>query len=197
MWHTKMHFFAKCNSGRIAIQWFHIKHYLDYQYTNTSRIPFGCTIRDFGSPTIDHAICHKPHQIWMQNKLVLVQVKTRKCCKLFIAYIIFLIIVKTWKYSVIKTYIQVKLEEEKTEPPQEISNNVVCATSKGSDQPAHSRILIRTFSRCLNILWGLSSWPNIKLSVKAVALIFLSGRGSAISSAKQGKSGSIYNLGEN
>ena len=30
----KMHFSAKCNSGRIAIQWFHIKHYLDYQYTN-------------------------------------------------------------------------------------------------------------------------------------------------------------------
>ena len=28
-----MHFAAKCNSGRIAIQWFHIKHYLDYQYT--------------------------------------------------------------------------------------------------------------------------------------------------------------------
>ena len=28
-----MHFSAKCNSGRIAIQWFHIKHYLDYQYT--------------------------------------------------------------------------------------------------------------------------------------------------------------------
>ena len=28
-----MHFSAKCNSGRIAIQWFHIKHCLDYQYT--------------------------------------------------------------------------------------------------------------------------------------------------------------------
>ena len=28
-----MHFSAKCNSGRIAIQWFHIKHYLDYHYT--------------------------------------------------------------------------------------------------------------------------------------------------------------------
>ena len=28
-----MHFPAKCNSGRIAIQWFHIKHHLDYQYT--------------------------------------------------------------------------------------------------------------------------------------------------------------------
>ena len=33
MRHTKMHFSAKCNSGRIAIQWFHMKHYLDYQYT--------------------------------------------------------------------------------------------------------------------------------------------------------------------
>ena len=28
-----MHFYAKCNSDRIAIQWFHIKHYLDNQYT--------------------------------------------------------------------------------------------------------------------------------------------------------------------
>ena len=35
---------------------------------------------------------------------------------------------------------------------------------------------------------------NFLLSVKAVTLIFISGRGSAISSAKQGKSGSIYNL---
>ena len=33
MWQSKMHFSAKCNSGRIAIQWFHIKHYFDYQYT--------------------------------------------------------------------------------------------------------------------------------------------------------------------
>ena len=33
MWHTKMHFSAKCKSGRIAIHRFHIKHYLDYQYT--------------------------------------------------------------------------------------------------------------------------------------------------------------------
>ena len=35
------------------------------------------------------------------------------------------------------------------------------------------------------------------LSVKAVAIIFISGRGSTISSAKQGKSGSIYNLVKN
>ena len=33
MLHTKNAFSAKCNSGCIAIQWFHIKHYLDYQYT--------------------------------------------------------------------------------------------------------------------------------------------------------------------
>ena len=35
------------------------------------------------------------------------------------------------------------------------------------------------------------------LYVKAVTLIFISGRGSAISSAKQRKSGSIYNLVKN
>ena len=29
------------------------------------------------------------------------------------------------------------------EPVHEISNNVVCATSKASDQPAHMRSLIR------------------------------------------------------
>ena len=33
MWLTKMHFAVKCNSGRIAIQWFHIKHNLVYKYT--------------------------------------------------------------------------------------------------------------------------------------------------------------------
>ena len=35
---------------------------------------------------------------------------------------------------------------------------------------------------------------NFSLTVKAVTLIFISGRCSTISSAKQGKSGSIYNL---
>ena len=45
----------------------------------------------------------------------------------------------------------------KYEPRHEISNNVVCATSKGSDQPAHTRSLIRAFSCRLNNL------KNIKL----------------------------------
>ena len=35
---------------------------------------------------------------------------------------------------------------------------------------------------------------DFSLTVKAATLIFISGRGSAISSAKEGKSGSIYNL---
>ena len=38
------------------------------------------------------------------------------------------------------------------EPVHEISNNVVCATSKASDQPAHMRSLIRAFVSGLNIL---------------------------------------------
>ena len=38
------------------------------------------------------------------------------------------------------------------EPRHEISNNVVCATSKASDQPAHTRSLIRTFASRLSIL---------------------------------------------
>ena len=38
------------------------------------------------------------------------------------------------------------------EPWHDISNNVVCATSKGSDQPAHTRRLIRPFAHRLNIL---------------------------------------------
>ena len=38
------------------------------------------------------------------------------------------------------------------EPVIEISNNVVCATSKASDQPAHTCSLIRAFASRLSIL---------------------------------------------
>ena len=38
------------------------------------------------------------------------------------------------------------------EPVHEISNNVVCATSKASDQTAHMHSLIRAFISRLNIL---------------------------------------------
>ena len=38
------------------------------------------------------------------------------------------------------------------EPVHEISNNVVCVTSKASDQPAHTGSLIRGFASRLHIL---------------------------------------------
>ena len=38
------------------------------------------------------------------------------------------------------------------EPVHEITNNVVCATNKASDLPAHTRSLIRAFARRLSIL---------------------------------------------
>ena len=38
------------------------------------------------------------------------------------------------------------------EPRHEISNNVLCVTNKGSDQPAHTHSLIRAFASRLNIL---------------------------------------------
>ena len=38
------------------------------------------------------------------------------------------------------------------EPRNEITNNVVCETSKGSDRPVHRHGLIRTFVSRLNVL---------------------------------------------
>ena len=49
--------------------------------------------------------------------------------------------------------------------------------------------LFRTNLKLLNIVL-----IDFSLTVKAATLIFISGRGSAISSAKEGKSGFIYNL---
>ena len=55
---------------------------------------------------------------------------------------------------VLFTKTQFILRERTTiiEPVHEISNNVVCATSKASDQSAHKRSLIRAFAGCLSIL---------------------------------------------
>ena len=43
-------------------------------------------------------------------------------------------------------------ERKKYEPVREISNNMVCATSKASDQPGHTHSLIRAFASRLNNL---------------------------------------------
>ena len=47
------------------------------------------------------------------------------------------------------------------EPRHELSNNMVCATNKDSDQPAHTHSLIRAFASRLNILRMLNYWQNI------------------------------------
>ena len=44
------------------------------------------------------------------------------------------------------------LANKEIEPRHGFSNNVVCASSKASDQPAHTRSLIRGFASCLNII---------------------------------------------
>ena len=55
----------------------------------------------------------------------------------------------------------VKIQQlSSNEPVHEIFNNVVCATSKASDQPAHTRSLIWGFASRLRILWLLSYWLN-------------------------------------
>ena len=57
-------------------------------------------------------------------------------------------ILASMKYRI---FIKTKLNIQ-NEPVHEISNNVVCATSKASDQPAHTRSLIRAFASRLSIL---------------------------------------------
>ena len=51
-----------------------------------------------------------------------------------------------------KSHIVMVRMQNINEPRHEISNNVVCATSKASDQPAHTRSLTRAFARRLNML---------------------------------------------
>ena len=56
-------------------------------------------------------------------------------------------------YGTLRNYLVETLSLQPFEPVHEISNNVVCATSKAPDQPAHMRSLIRAFACCLNILY--------------------------------------------
>ena len=45
-----------------------------------------------------------------------------------------------------------RFSNDRIEPVHEISNIVLCASSKASDQPAHTRSLIRAFASRLSIL---------------------------------------------
>ena len=44
------------------------------------------------------------------------------------------------------SHMQIRPHKCILEPQHEISNNVLCATRKGSDQPVHMRSLIRAFA---------------------------------------------------
>ena len=59
-----------------------------------------------------------------------------------------------------------KKNARKHEPRHEISDHVVGATSKDSDQPAHMRSLIRAFANRLNILKRLGPELQCLLRVK-------------------------------
>ena len=48
--------------------------------------------------------------------------------------------------------LRAKRLEIQYEPVHDISKSVLCATSKASDQPAHTRSLIRAFASRLSIL---------------------------------------------
>ena len=70
-----MHFSAKCNSGRIAIQWFHIKHYLDYQYTKfqpyTFRVQKMCVFARYATLV--------PRLIWIDMRFLDVRIAPLPC----------------------------------------------------------------------------------------------------------------------
>ena len=57
-------------------------------------------------------------------------------------------------FPILTTYVVqgILYELMTVEQVHEISNNVLCATSKASDQPAHTRSLIRAFASRLSIL---------------------------------------------
>ena len=58
------------------------------------------------------------------------------------------ILLPVFNTSFLKIYIKFKIE-----PVHEISSNMVCATSKASDQPAHMRRLIRAFASRLSTVF--------------------------------------------
>ena len=74
------------------------------------------------------------------------------CCRLGVCIDVNFILA----YVTIGSYISRVSTNYTFEPVHEISNNVVCATSKASDQPAHMRSLIRAFASHLSILRFLS-----------------------------------------
>ena len=90
------------------------------------------------SPSFEHLVCPMPHTNFHFNtRMSRKSISQHGPHGLDVALSTLVKIIRTFKF----------------EPRHEISNNVVCATSKASDQPAHTRSLIRAFASRLNILW--------------------------------------------
>ena len=73
-------------------------------------------------------------------------------------------------------------------PPDKKTNTIYLSSYSPlfeGDSSTLTKSMLRTYTMIL---------LHFSLSVKATTLIFISGCGSAISSAKEGKSGFIYNL---
>ena len=68
------------------------------------------------------------------------------------AFLLILGPIRKFNFSIHLNVYIINQSFNKNEPVHEISNNVVCATSKALDQPARTRSLIRAFARRLNIL---------------------------------------------
>ena len=70
----------------------------------------------------------------------------------------------------------------------------IVAKNMNPDQTAPKGALLRSTESILLVTKATKVLLDFSLTVKTSTLFFISGRGSAISSAKEGKSGFIYNL---
>ena len=79
------------------------------------------------------------------------------------------------RFELFKCWIFQLMSYNKIEPVHEISNNLVCATSKAPDQPAQTRSLIRAFASRLSILWLMlaTDWAPSKVKRRLQRLVWV------------------------
>ena len=87
------------------------------------------------------------------------------------------------------------IEVNTINPDQTAPRSNQTATNKQSDLGPYC--LQERLTKNISCLGNKQVLADFSLTVKVVTLIFISGHGPAISSAKQGKTGSIYNLVKN
>ena len=98
----------------------------------------------------------------------------------------------TARLEIVLFEMQVKVDYISNEPPLVDEHAFPLADSVGSS--AHVTMPLGPQSFMLHIRGKLIVLLDFSLTVKAATLIFISGRGSAILSAKEGNSGFIYDM---